>query len=248
MWHAHTTPRVPEVVYFRGIEIQHSPAERSLVPRHSASSSVSRIGQGASRALTSYSSASWETPLHQTRAENALPTTSLGLLLPNTAPKQVLLSTVRAAAYCCSGALCHQDNQPWGSPTGSGCPPKQSPPDVLGTPGSFCSEALGTQRKTGSSVCSNLVLRRERLRTSPNLERRLTVLQVQTSPRLPAKEFSAWGHNLHGVTLSTTLHRDTAWPKPCPTSTNRGTPLTVSSGTWGPRGKHRPTHRALAGW
>lgn len=110
-----------------------------------------RAQDGASRALTSCSSASWETPLHEAEAENILPTMSLGLLLLNTASNHILLSTAGAARYRSPGALHHQDNQPWGSPTGSGCPAKQSPPDVLHTPGSFCSEAQNAQWKTGSN-------------------------------------------------------------------------------------------------
>lgn len=45
MQHACTTPRAPEVMYFGRIKIQHSPAERSFMPRRSASSSMPRMGQ-----------------------------------------------------------------------------------------------------------------------------------------------------------------------------------------------------------
>lgn len=68
------------------------------MPRRSASSSTPRMGQG----LTSCSSASWETPLHKTQVKNVLPATSLGLLLPNIAPKHILTSPVRAARNHCT--------------------------------------------------------------------------------------------------------------------------------------------------
>lgn len=43
---------------------------------------------------------------------------------PELFPEHVKLSIVRAARYLCTGALGHEDKQPQGSPTGSGCPDK----------------------------------------------------------------------------------------------------------------------------
>lgn len=102
----------------------------------------------------------------------------------------------------------HQDSQPWGSPTGSGCLAEQSPP---GTPNGFCPEAQGAQMKRGWLPCSN------RSQAWSQGERGLgqlickkDCLSCRCRP-LPAKEVAAWAQNLHGVTQSTMLqtHRMT---------------------------------------
>lgn len=115
----------------------------------------------------------------------------------------------------------HQDSQPWGSPTGSDCLAKQSPPE---TPASFSSEAQGAQMKAGWLPCSN------KSQAWPQEERGLGQVvckkdclscRCRPLPGSQLRSLFAWAQNLHGVTQSTA--------KVTPTSTNRRAPLTTST-------------------
>lgn len=125
----------------------------------------------------------------------------------------------------------HHDSQPWGSPTGSGCLAKQSPPE---TPDSFFFEAQGAQMKTGWLPCPNksqawrqgerglgqVVCKKDslfcRCRPLPGSQLRSYLPEPRTS--------MGWARAQQKS------------PPPAPT-----VPLTISNGNWGQWTEHRPT-------